>query len=148
MPHRHNPENELLVILKSVSANTGWNVKFLYEELPEKWGWTTPAGSEEPRAPSQQPQQVPPMRVQTYPQPSYGHSHSHSHSHSQSSIMTPPQQQHPPPPLQQNISPVVPRGRNPLAMADFSMPQHPYQSHYVAPNTTTTMSRHSSASYY
>ncbi|KAE9963843.1 hypothetical protein BLS_008862 [Venturia inaequalis] len=72
-----------------------------------------------------------------------------------------PQQHHPPPqvtiPQPPNVSlppvatqppPPVSRPRNPLMTADFSMPQHPYQSYYVAPNSALARQGQMQASYY
>ena len=104
-------QEEVLQILDKVIKETGWQVRFLQQELIERWGWNTPAGQA-----SQPDQQLPSM-----PGPS---------SELGSSLLNSPFL----------IADSIPRSRlpegivNPLmATADFTAENHVYQNHYVAP---------------
>lgn len=110
-------------ILDKIRKETGWRVGFLHTELKEKWGWN----NEESFQPQQQQQQQQnqPQQLTTTALP---------HSTIQNfQYLQPPTSLPPAPPVKQATrSGIV----NPLLrMADFSAPTHPYQSHYVAPNT-------------
>jgi hypothetical protein len=108
-------QEEVLQIFDKIRQETGWRVGFLFDELKEKWGWN-------------EQQQQAHEQVQ----------------HMQNENLT-----YQPQPLQPPVNPsgiahptTLPPGRRPpqgilnplMATADFTMPQHPYQSHYVAPN--------------
>ncbi|KAJ9644488.1 hypothetical protein H2199_003451 [Coniosporium tulheliwenetii] len=109
-------QEEVLQIFEKIRQETGWRVGFLNKELKDKWGW--------PEEPQQPP---PPQSLQTPP--------SQQPQHITNIMQTAPQLQ-PLQPFQAPSSRRPPAGiPNPLyAAADFSLPQHPYQSYYVAPN--------------
>ncbi|KAF2788726.1 hypothetical protein K505DRAFT_254843 [Melanomma pulvis-pyrius CBS 109.77] len=118
-------QEEVLQIFDKIRQETGWRVGFLNDELRETWGW------------NKQPQ------PQERQEQDFG-------AHAQNGNMGYQQQTHQPqvthqPVMPPTLLPSAPsaqaRSRPPvgilnplLATADFNMPQHPYQSHYVAPN--------------
>ncbi|CAO2654860.1 Nn.00g115930.m01.CDS01 [Neocucurbitaria sp. VM-36] len=109
-------QEEVLQIFDKIRQETGWRVGFVNTELKQRWGWDTPQAQE------QQQQQA------------NGHLQDGNIMYQQPQIMV--QQQMPPtslpapPPAQRR-----PTGfGNPLLVADFNMPQHPYQTHYVPAN--------------
>jgi hypothetical protein len=95
-------------ILEKIIKETGWRIGFLKTELQEKWGWTV--------APQQHQQ------------------HHSSALAGSTSLNTGSLLNSPLPPI--TGRPKIPSGIvNPLmATADFSMENHPYQNHYVAPH--------------
>ncbi|KAI9827167.1 MAG: hypothetical protein M1832_005303 [Thelocarpon impressellum] len=113
-------QEEVLQIFEKIRKETGWRVGFLLKELPEKWGW----GNDDAAFQQQQQQQQQQDMMQQHSLTSYSHYPATSQSQSQSSLP-------PAPPVQRKVAGIT----NPLyTNADFSAPQHPYQSHYVAPN--------------
>ena len=103
-------QEEVLEIFEKIRKETGWNVKFLNTELRKHWGWHDDVGQQQ-LAPQQN------SLGQFFP------------STSQAPTSLPPA---PPPALR----PKPPGGiLNPLMKtADFSLPNHPYQSFYQPPN--------------
>jgi hypothetical protein len=150
-------QEEVLRILEKISHETGWRVTFLFKELPTKWGWPPadgPGGVQrnEPVGRSQhdpvqhqsQQQQAlpsvqPPQSSQHQPIQTYHHA-AHQAAPPQVTMQQQPIVSLPP------AMPPASRPSNPLITADFSMPQHPYQSYYVAPNSA--LPHHTQASYY
>lgn len=61
-------QDEVFATIKQITENTGWNVRFMFEELPQKWGWNSNSNSN-----------------------SSNHSHSHSHSLNSSATSSPQQ---------------------------------------------------------
>lgn len=114
-------QEEVLQIFDKIRQETGWRVGFLFDELKEKWGW------------NEQQQQA-----QEHAQQMQNENLAYQHHQPLQPPVNPPPAVHPttlaPAPPGQVRRP--PQGiLNPLmATADFTMPQHPYQSHYVAPN--------------
>lgn len=101
-------QEEVMEILDKIIKETGWRIGFLKTELQEKWGWTV--------APQQHQQ------------------HHSSALAGSTSLNTGSLLNSPLPPI--TGRPKIPSGIvNPLmATADFSMENHPYQNHYVAPH--------------
>ena len=122
-------QEEVLEIFNKIRQETGWRVGFLNTELKEKWGWNT-------QHQQQQPQQ---SQIQRPEQSADVHAQNGDLAYHQQNVQQQLQPIMPPtslpsaPPVQARRPPVgIP---NPLlATADFNMPQHPYQSYYVAPN--------------
>jgi len=110
-------------VVERISKETGWRVDFIPKDLKEAWGWNTSPQSQH----SQQMQQTPtPM-----------HSYQHQ-TPTQNQVMVPHQQQQPanlaPPQPQQPRPDLSGPKVNPMyRTADFSLPVHPYQQHWVAP---------------
>ncbi|KAF1992786.1 hypothetical protein P154DRAFT_152639 [Amniculicola lignicola CBS 123094] len=108
-------QEEVLSIFDKIRQETGWQVGFLNKELKEKWGWNNQdAALSAPQMPNGNMQYQ-----QTVPHPQ---------------TMAP----NPAVPVTSAAPRRPPTGiLNPMyATADFSLPQHPYQTHYVAPNPT------------
>lgn len=99
-------QEEVLQIFDKIRQETGWRVGFVNTELKEKWGWNNEQTVEAPSLNGS-------MQYQQYQQ-------------------APPTSLPPAPPARQR--PPVGISNPLLATADFNMPQHPYQSYYVAPN--------------
>ncbi|PSK59432.1 Transcriptional activator protein UGA3 [Elsinoe australis] len=148
-------QEEVLQIFTKINKETGWRIAFVFKELKERWGWkddqmpnvhitsnadpkvrsigiTPSAASYNNSSPQNYPQtsMQPQSQNQTYGSTSSQGFGSTSappppgSSSGSSSGATPAQHRRPP-------SGIV----NPMfATADFSMPQHPYQNVYVAPN--------------
>jgi hypothetical protein len=111
-------QEEVLQIFDKIRQETGWRVGFVNTELKQKWGWDKPQEQE------QQKQQ----------QQANGHAQDAHLAYQQQQIQQSQmmaQQQMPPAPIQPRRLPAF---GNPLLVADFSMPQHPYQTHYVPAN--------------
>ncbi|QKX58432.1 uncharacterized protein TRUGW13939_05554 [Talaromyces rugulosus] len=97
-------QEEILDIMDKIMKEAGWRIGFLKNELQEKWGWETP---------NNRPQSESASSTTTL----------NGHSLLNSNSMTTPSRTR----VQSGIV-------NPLMVsADFSMPNHPYQDHYVAP---------------
>ncbi|KAF2201752.1 hypothetical protein GQ43DRAFT_22486 [Delitschia confertaspora ATCC 74209] len=112
LPTRREQE-EVLNIFNRIRHETGWRVGFLYATLKEKWGW----GLEQNGASDV----LHVLGNMPYPQ------------YQQSPATTLPSA----PPMQSRPPVGIP---NPLlATADFGLPQHPYQSYYVAPNSSVSV---------
>ncbi|KAK7527120.1 uncharacterized protein IWZ02DRAFT_192521 [Phyllosticta citriasiana] len=119
-------QEEVLQILDKIRQETGWRVGFINTELKKQWGWQDDLslsssasmqfqGAVQPQT-TTIPMSLPPAPV---PPPSAGSVSSSTSNGSR---------------------PRLPSGiLNPmLTAADFSLPQHPYQNYYVAPNLTST----------
>ncbi|KAG9194632.1 hypothetical protein G6011_04667 [Alternaria panax] len=119
-------QEEVLQIFDKIRQETGWRVGFVNTELKQKWGWDTPQNQDQ--KPQQQPPPPPPPQQQQM------------NSHMQEGNIV--YQQQPQVVVQQqmpqvSVAPAPVQRRafgNPLLVADFSMPQHPYQTHYVPAN--------------
>jgi hypothetical protein len=127
-------QEEVLQIFDKIRQETGWRVGFVNTELKQRWGWDTPQ-QEQQQQQAQQAQQ----QAQQAQQQSNGHIQDvtgiyHQRPGQQPQLVV--QQQMPPTSLPPAI--IQPRRPpafgNPLLVADFSMPQHPYQTHYVPAN--------------
>jgi hypothetical protein len=108
-------QEEILQIFDKIRQETGWRIGFVNTELKTKWGWDA------------QDQQ----QANGHAQDAAAYQQQQAH---QAQVVV--QQQMQPPPTQPPIiRPRPPPGfGNPLLVADFNMPQHPYQSHYVPAN--------------
>jgi flagella basal body P-ring formation protein FlgA len=128
-------QEEVLQIFDKIRQETGWRVGFVNTELKQKWGWDTPQNQEQ--KPQQQPPPPPPPQQQ---QQMNGHMQEGNVVYQQQQQQQ--QQQQPQVVVQQqmpqvSVAPAPVQRRafgNPLLVADFSMPQHPYQTHYVPAN--------------
>jgi len=120
-------QEEVVQILDKIRQETGWRIRFVIQELRKKWGW--------PESPPQQ-QQLQTQAQQVLSVPPSSHQQMQAAYPQQTQALLQP-------PLQAVVQPVrtMPpstsaRPQNPLlGAADFSLPQHPYQNWYVAPNT-------------
>jgi len=104
-------QEEVLEIFEKIRKETGWNVGFLNKELRVKWGWTSEDSSST-------------QQMAAQPSSSLGHFFPTTQA---------PVTNLPPAP---SIAPRnIPSGiLNPLLKsADFSLPNHPYQQHYMPP---------------
>jgi len=125
-------QEEVLQIFDKIRQETGWRVGFVNTELKQKWGWDTPQTQDQ--KPQQQPPPPPPPQQQQQQQQMNGHMQEGSVVYQQQPQVV-VQQQMP----QVSVAPAPVQRRptgfgNPLLVADFSMPQHPYQTHYVPAN--------------
>ncbi|CAA9964843.1 C6 zinc finger domain containing protein [Pyrenophora teres f. maculata] len=131
-------QEEVLQIFDKIRQETGWRVGFVNTELKQKWGWDTPQSQD------QKPQQQPPPQQQQQQQPQQQQQQQQQHLNGhmqdgnviyQQQPQLVVQQQMPQVPIAPAPVPRRPTGfGNPLLVADFSMPQHPYQTHYVPAN--------------
>jgi hypothetical protein len=105
-------QEEVLQIFEKIIKETGWRIAFLRDELVQKWGWN-----------SAQTQQQQPETGATTTTANVNSLQSSSSLLNSALPAAPPR-------------PRIPTGIvNPLmARADFSVENHPYQNHYVAPN--------------
>ncbi|KAF1839346.1 hypothetical protein BDW02DRAFT_148521 [Decorospora gaudefroyi] len=124
-------QEEVLQIFDKIRQETGWRVGFVNTELKQKWGWDAPQNQDQQQ---QQPPQPPQQQQQQKQQQGNGHMQDGNVMYSQQPQIVVPQQ------MPQVSLPPAPAPRrptgfgNPLLVADFSMPQHPYQTHYVPAN--------------
>lgn len=115
-------QEEVLQIFDKIRQETGWRVGFVNTELKQRWGWETAQTQEQ----QQQQQQTNGQAQDTdlaYQQQPLQQNRVVVQQMTSSSL---------PPPIIQPRRP--PAFGNPLLVADFSMPQHPYQTHYVPAN--------------
>ncbi|KAF2188100.1 hypothetical protein K469DRAFT_684858 [Zopfia rhizophila CBS 207.26] len=114
-------QEEVLQIFDKIRQETGWRVGFLNMELKEKWGWNDEIQPQEPNVAAS-------MRN--------GNMAYHQQTLQPQVTIQPAVPATSLPPAPPARPPRPPGGMlNPLlASADFNMPQHPYQSYYVAPN--------------
>jgi hypothetical protein len=122
-------QEEVLQIFDKIRQETGWRVGFVNTELKQKWGWDTPQNQDQ--KPPQQPPPPPPPQQQ---QQRNGHMQESNVAYQQQPQVVVHQQM-----PQVSVAPAPVQRRptgfgNPLLVADFSMPQHPYQTHYVPAN--------------
>lgn len=144
-------QEEVLQIFTKINKETGWRIAFVFKELKERWGWKAddPAGSQVHITSNSDPK----VRSVGH-QPGYSTSSTTTGSPSSSTFpggsgYPQTQQANPYPPSKKAPSPLqgqthaakqghhrLPSGIvNPmLTAADFTMPQHPYQTVYVPPN--------------
>lgn len=144
-------QEEVLGIFDKINKETGWRIGFIYKELKEKWGWNEEpspqqfaqthtaarqqkeAQETQQRQLQEQAQAAQSMQLQQGFGGDFGQ-HQQNMQTMQQAPLPPPQpiQPTPKPPPQKKPPAGIP---NPMyAKADFSLPQHPYQNHYVAPN--------------
>ncbi|KAK7543194.1 hypothetical protein IWX49DRAFT_161062 [Phyllosticta citricarpa] len=119
-------QEEVLQILDKIRQETGWRVGFINTELKKQWGWQDDLSLSSPA--SMQFQGAVQPQTTTIPM----------------SLPSAPA----PPPSAGSVSSSTSNGSRPrlpsgilnpmLTAADFSLPQHPYQNYYVAPNLTST----------
>ncbi|KAK7554356.1 hypothetical protein IWX50DRAFT_561402 [Phyllosticta citricarpa] len=119
-------QEEVLQILDKIRQETGWRVGFINTELKKQWGWQDDLSLSSPA--SMQFQGAVQPQITTIPM----------------SLPSAPA----PPPSAGSVSSSTSNGSRPrlpsgilnpmLTAADFSLPQHPYQNYYVAPNLTST----------
>ncbi|PNS18795.1 Transcriptional activator protein UGA3 [Sphaceloma murrayae] len=147
-------QEEVLQIFTKINKETGWRIAFVFKELKERWAWKddpmpnvhiTSNADPKVRAvghnPStasysgSSPQSYPQTGMQSQTQnQSYGSTSSHGFGQASAQQSTAPSSG--------STSIAAPTPRRPpsgivnpmFATADFSMPQHPYQNVYVAPN--------------
>jgi hypothetical protein len=123
-------QEEVLQIFDKIRQETGWRVGFVNTELKQRWGWDTPQAQEQQQQQQQQ---------QAQQQQTNGHIQDVNMAYQQQQMQQPqvvvqpqvPPASLPPPTIQPRRAPAF---GNPLLVADFSMPQHPYQTHYVPAN--------------
>ena len=147
-------QNEVLEIFTRINKETGWRIAFVFKELKERWGWKDEPGMPQPHITSNTDPTPRPIYSQhqqrtssvSYPQQDY--SNNGVASYNQATMLSLPNMQQAPNAAAvrtastssgANASPGSKRPPpgivNPMfATADFSMPQHPYQKFYVAPN--------------
>ncbi|EED22971.1 C6 transcription factor (ArcA), putative [Talaromyces stipitatus ATCC 10500] len=111
-------QQEVLQIIDKIIKETGWRISFLKTELQAKWGWNTsaPGSNANIMTTATTTTNTPISSIDngSLPNPTTG---------SNSNGSTPPGRS-------RLLSGII----NPLmATADFSMANHPYQDHYVAP---------------
>lgn len=107
-------QEEVLEIFDKIIKETGWRVEFIRAELQETWGWTVPE-----RPHDQQNHAVAPGASRSGP----GSLMSENSTLNSSAPIAPSQKM-----MHGGIV-------NPtMATADFSLANHPYQNHYVAPH--------------
>jgi hypothetical protein len=121
-------QEEVLQIFQKINKETGWRINFVFKELKEKWNW-----HDEPQPP---PQPVAPVSTSLLTSPVPMQQQYGQYSTTISSVAAPAPAQPP------AASRRPPAGMvNPMfANADFTMPSHPYQNVYVAPNPVTNQS--------
>ena len=154
---KREEQEEVLQIFDKINKETGWRIGFVYKDLKEKWGWTegvsegqfaqTHTAAKQARDAQEQQRQYQEQQQQQAKQ-----AQAQQHQNMQPFFTPAPQQQqqqqqqnlpqpvHPPAAAGGAGSGGAPRKMpqgipNPMyAKADFNLPQHPYQNHYVAPN--------------
>jgi hypothetical protein len=122
-------QEEVLQIFDKIRQETGWRVGFVNTELKQKWGWETSQNQDQ-----QQQQPPPPPPPPPQQQQINGHMQDGNVMYQQQPQIVVQQQM---PQVSLAPAPVQRRSTgfsNPLLVADFSMPQHPYQTHYVPAN--------------
>ncbi|KAI9683622.1 MAG: hypothetical protein M1829_004926 [Trizodia sp. TS-e1964] len=113
-------QEEVLEMFEKIRKDTGWRVGFINKELKEKWGWIDEEALRQQQQAAAQQQMSTSMGMQHPPPLSFAQFQSTGSS-------LPPA----PPPASRRPGGIM----NPLlATADFSGPQHPYQSFYTPPN--------------
>jgi hypothetical protein len=120
-------QEEVLQIFQKINKETGWRINFVFKELKEKWGWHEDAQlPQQPVAPVQSTSLLTsPVPMQQQQQQQYG-----QYPASITPVSAPAANRRPPTGIM-----------NPMfANADFTMPSHPYQNVYVAPNPVTNQS--------
>lgn len=125
-------QEEVLDIFRKINRETGWRINFVFKELKEKWKWQ----EETPQV--QQVQHLSPVDAMNQQQSVLQSAAPLQQTYQQYVQSVAPQPQAPVPAPQPAAAPRqrMPSGiMNPIyANADFTMPSHPYQNVYVAPN--------------
>ncbi|KAI7976744.1 hypothetical protein EIK77_009975 [Talaromyces pinophilus] len=129
-------QEEVLQIIEKIIKETGWRIAFLKPELQAKWGWNTPAPNTTPDT----------NNITTTTTTTSTNTAPTALSMDNGTLPTPnpattiPTTAPSPSPTSAASAAAAARSRfpsgviNPLmATADFSMANHPYQDHYVAP---------------
>jgi len=136
-------QEEVLQIFTKINKETGWRIAFVFKELKERWGWSEHPSMPQAHITSNSDPTPRPIGHGSYSasptQTAYTNTGSvsgPSGNYGQIQVATAP----PPPPPAAPVARRPPIGIvNPMfATADFSMPQHPYQNVYVAPNYNNT----------
>jgi len=140
-------QEEVLQIFDKIRQETGWRVGFVNTELKQKWGWDTTIRGQEQQQQQQEAQQQQQQHQQhqqqrqLQPQDQQQELNDHIQDNrnmifqQQTPIIVPQSMAKVPVPLIPSSTVRRPSGfGNPLLVADFSMPQHPYQTHYVPAN--------------
>ena len=158
-------QEEVLQIFNKIEQETGWRVGFVYKELKEKWGWidgqmyqskeisrkSPESASSQRQYEAQQQSRQQKIAVAVMQHASQDILHQSKEQQSKQNLEEPLSNNQIPQVQPQN-GPSVTLSRlnhrriggilNPtLASADFSMAQHPFQSHYVAPNAPNMASQ-------
>ena len=124
-------QEEVLRIFDKIRQETGWRIGFVIQELRKKWGW-----QDSPPQQQQQPTQLQPQQAQQVTSVPPSHTQMQATYPQQTQALLQPLSQTVVQPVRTVPPPTPARSQNPLlGAADFSMPQHPYQNWYVAPNT-------------
>lgn len=160
-------QEEVLQIFSKIQQETGWRVGFVRDELKEKWGWINEpkdqpgdllngnsldvSGIRQRQAARQQTSQQRMIAAAVIQQTAQNSSQqqaaqeieerSSDELHNRQSSKA-PSGDFPSKSISQPNYRRIAGILNPmLSAADFSMPQHPYQSHYVAPNSPNITSQ-------
>ncbi|KAK2737435.1 hypothetical protein FQN57_007525 [Myotisia sp. PD_48] len=119
-------QEEVLGIIDKIIKETGWQIGFLHQELMGKWGWHENASNRNQRLPGQQLKSHEPDHVtSTTTIPSASPLDMNSSLLASGTIAPAPRLRAP----QGIVNPL-------MAAADFTAENHPYQSHYVAPQNS------------
>ena len=139
-------QEEVLQIFDKIRQETGWRVGFVNTELKQRWGWDTPQQEQQQQQAQQAQQAQQQQQVQQAQQQQQQQQQQQANGNVQDTMAYQQQpMQHAQMVVQQQMPPVSlppaliqprrpPAFGNPLLVADFSMPQHPYQTHYVPAN--------------
>ncbi|KAF2265841.1 hypothetical protein CC78DRAFT_460546 [Lojkania enalia] len=128
-------QEEVLQIFDKIRQETGWRVGFLNTELKEKWGWNN-----EPQHHD--------SNVTVLQNGNMSYQHQAMQAQVNLQPVQPPTTLPTAPPAQVSRRPASGIMNPLLSSADFNMPQHPYQQHYVAPNPIYQSSSSLSQQYY
>ena len=144
-------QEEVLDMFRRIKQEAGWRVDFLIDELKARWGWNVNKSPLQQFPPDQQAPQhshhtslnggsINGMSSNVSSPTGQNHGNTNNNSNNNNNVGTAfftPQgvPTMPPVPAQPPQRPKFPSGIvNPMyATADFSKPQHPYQTHYVPP---------------
>ncbi|QGA14140.1 hypothetical protein EYB26_001793 [Talaromyces marneffei] len=117
-------QEEVLQIIDKIIKETGWRIAFLKPELQAKWGWNTSAPTNTNNSN---------ITTTTTPTTSLSMDNGTLPTPNPPTVIPTTASTPTPPPAATARSRFPPGIINPLmATADFSMPNHPYQEHYVA----------------
>lgn len=145
---KREEQDEVLQIFDKINKETGWRIGFVYKDLKEKWGWNEDASASQfaqTHTHAKQQREAKEAQQRQLQEQAQQAQHNMQQQQQQQMYMNQQQQQNLPQPVHPPSAPTpsagamprkMPQGiPNPMyAKADFSLPQHPYQSHYVAPN--------------
>lgn len=124
-------QEEVLQIFDKIRQETGWRVGFVNTELKQRWGWDTPQQADALRSNSNASKQQPQQQVVNGNTQDAGLYQQHPQHQQHTQLVVPPTSLPAPSPMPRRSSSAF---GNPLLVADFNMPQHPYQTHYVPAN--------------